>query len=339
MKIIGILTIESMNYGNRLQNYAVQYILKELGYQPSDFRKEALSIMNFINVVKYQVRDLFRKDIYANFRKFEKKIVYNKDYINRTQININKKKYYAIIVGSDQIWNTSFDFIGKNHFLPIDHPRKISLSASFGLDAIPFDCEIASSLKDYCAISVRETSGAKIVKDFTGKDPVVLVDPTMLLTKEEWRKVEKRPVGAKEGYILTYFLSPKCENAKKKLEEIRGTRHVYELLCNDNIAGNAGPGEFIWLFNHADLILTDSFHACVFSFLFDKPFLVYDRNWNEGNMNSRLETLLSTFSIERKYVNSNMDNDIWEHNYIEGYKRLEIERKKAMNFLKKALEL
>lgn len=105
-----------------------------------------------------------------------------------------------------------------------------------------------------------------------------------------------------------------------------------------SIEETAGPSEFLWLFDHADLILTDSFHACVFSFLFNKPFVVYDRNWNERNMNSRLETLLSKFSLERKYANSGIENDIWEHDYEEGYKQLEIEREKAIGFLKKALE-
>lgn len=189
-------------------------------------------------------------------------------------------------------------------------------------------------------ISVREEAGAKIIKDLTGRDATVLVDPTMLLTKEEWRNVSKKPKGAKEGgYILTYFLSPKCDAAKERLEEIRDGREVYELLNEkDKVVGTVGPSEFLWLFDHADMIITDSFHACVFSFLFNKPFLVYDRNWNEGNMNSRLETLLSKFHLERKYINSALKNDVWEHDYTEGYKQLEIEREKAINFLKEALE-
>ena len=123
------------------------------------------------------------------------------------------------------------------------------------------------------------------------------------------------------------------------MEEIREDKEVYELLNpNDKVAGTVGPSEFLWLFDHADIILTDSFHACVFSFLFNKPFIVYDRNWDGGNMNSRLETLLSKFSLERKYANSGIENDIWEHDYTEGYKELEIERKKSIEFLKKALE-
>ena len=143
----------------------------------------------------------------------------------------------------------------------------------------------------------------------------------------------------KNGYILTYFLSPKCEDANNQLEEIRHGRKVYELLDAGNwVAGAAGPAEFLWLFDHSDLVLTDSFHACVFSFLFNKPFVVYDRNWTEGNMNSRLETLLGKFHLERKYASSGLENDIWEHNYEDGYKQLELERQKATDFLKKALD-
>ena len=280
-----------------------------------------------------------RTEIENNFFSFnEKNIDFSFDYIGRDNYRL-QEEYNTLIVGSDQIWNTTFKWLSINAFLPFKHPKKIAFSASFGVDSIPYDQTIADCLNDFKALSVREEAGAKIIKDLTGRDATVLVDPTMLLTKDEWRKVSKKPRGAKEGYILTYFLSPKCDEAKTKLEEIKEDKEVYELLNpNDKIAGTAGPSEFLWLFEHADLILTDSFHACVFSFLFNKPFIVYDRNWNEGNMNSRLETLLSKFSLERKYANSGLPNDIWEHDYTEGYKQLEIERKKAIDFLKKALE-
>ena len=75
----------------------------------------------------------------------------------------------------------------------------------------------------------------------------------------------------------------------------------------------------------------------MFSFLFNKPFIVFDRNWQEESTNSRIETLLHTFHLERKYINSCLENNIWEHDYTEGYKQLEIEREKAIKYLKEAL--
>lgn len=355
MKKIAIFTIQSMNYGNRLQNYASSFILKNLGYDvctlrtksPEEIIEEVLSrkpkfkvIKCFIPMLKrisQKFKFIIKRDRSHFFEEFDKKISMSKDYIGYNDYSVGK--YDAIIVGSDQIWNTTFDFISNNCFLPFDHPCKVAFSASFGIENIPYNQEIVDCLKDFIEISVREEAGAKIVKNLADREATVLVDPTMLLTQDEWRKVAKKPKGAKNGYILTYFLSPKCEQANEKLEKIKNGREVYELLNSyDKVAGTAGPAEFLWLFDNADLILTDSFHACVFSFLFNKPFIVYDRNWKEGNMNSRLETLLTKFSLERKYANSDLENDIWEHEYAEGYKQLNIEREKAINFLKKALE-
>lgn len=357
MKRIAIITIISENYGNRLQNFALQKTLENMKYNVStlsNLSKEEKNKVQLRNhaylqnngiiaciylTLKKQVKSIL--GIENKFSLFDDHYIHQKDdYISVKEMTVGlAKKYDVFIVGSDQIWNTNFDFISINSFLPFEHPRKISFSASFGVDSIPFNQQIVDCLNDFKALSVREEAGARIIKELTGRDATVLVDPTMLLTKDEWRKVSRKPRGAKEGYILTYFLSPKCDKAKTKLKEIREDKEVYELLNpSDKVAGTAGPSEFLWLFDHADIILTDSFHACVFSFLFNKPFIVYDRNWDGGNMNSRLETLLSKFSLERKYASFGIENDTWEHDYTKGYKQLEIERKKAIDFLKKALE-
>lgn len=351
MNKIAILTIQCNNYGNRLQNYATQKIIEGIGCEVCSLlsfkQRYKNKIYTMMKSLYYDLRFFLNDDFDSNFYKFNKRVkLAQYDYIRLEDYCVGN--YDAVIVGSDQIWNTNFTFINENFFLPFKQANKIAFSASFGVDSIPYNQKIVDCLKDFKALSVREDAGAKIIKDLTGRDATVLVDPTMLLTVEEWRKVAKKPRGVKEtketekpkeGYILTYFLSPKCDEAKKKLEEIKGNREVYELLNpEDKVAGTAGPSEFLWLFDHADLILTDSFHACVFSFLFDKPFIVYDRNWDEGNMNSRLETLLSKFQLERKYANSGLQNDIWEHDYEEGYKQLEFEREKALKFLREALE-
>ena len=364
-KKIAIFTIKSKNYGNRLQNYALQTTLNKKGFIVSTLQDR--STEKKIDDVLYNHSNLenFRGIIglYVNHKLFIKRLLgkenhfdlFNMEYMNDSKDCISKEfissnikdKYDAFIVGSDQVWNTTFDFVSVNSFLPFPHPNKIAFSASFGVDSIPYDQKIVDCIKDFKALSVREEAGAKIIKELTGIDATVLVDPTMLLTVDEWRKVEKKPRGIKEskktekpkdGYILTYFLSPKCDEAKKQLEEVKGDREVYELLNpEDMVAGTAGPSEFLWLFDHADIILTDSFHACVFSFLFNKPFIVYDRQYEGESMNSRLETLLSKFHLERKYASSGLENDIWEHDYEEGYKQLELEREKAMIFLKEAL--
>lgn len=351
---IGIVTIfdSSGNYGNKLQNYAVINMYSRFGLEcktlATEERAKVTSVIksNLINTVRRVIKGKRRYNPYQicrliKFEKFNKLL--NVDYSLLKGKTLN---YDYFSVGSDQVWNPSFykyDNRRKNFYLLTfcESHNKISFSPSFSINVMPLEWSnwFSKNLQSFKALSVREEAGAKIIKDLTGRDATVLVDPTMLLTKEEWRKVSKKPRGAMQGYILTYFLSSKCDEAKEKLEKIRGDKEVYELLNpDDKVTRTAGPSEFLWLIDHAELILTDSFHACIFSFLFNKPFIVYDRNWNEGNMNSRLETLLSKFHLERKYANSRLDNDIWEHNYSEGYKQLEIEREKAINFLKKALE-
>ena len=351
--MIELITINDLhNYGNRLQNYATQRFFKinnldvenivDESYYPMITKSVKTKILSYLRTiikqgVKYYFSVRYRE---KHFLKFNEKIRYSGINVNRVDSLYEKSiNNCTIIIWSDQVWNPSFGMSDITLLNGVKCRKKISFSSSFGVNTMPYDQKAADCLNDFNSLSVREEAGAKIIKELTGRDATVLVDPTMLLTQEEWRKVSKKPRGAKEGYILTYFLSPKCDEAKTKLEAIREDREVYELLNpNDKVAGTAGPSEFLWLFDHADLILTDSFHACVFSFLFNKPFIVYDRNWDGGNMNSRLETLLSKFSLERKYANSGLENDIWEHDYTEGYKQLEIERKKAIDFLKKALE-
>ena len=93
------------------------------------------------------------------------------------------------------------------------------------------------------------------------------------------------------------------------------------------------------MIKNAELILTDSFHACVFAFLFKKPFLVYSRQGQEQGMMSRIDTLLTKFNINRKFVDSGINNELLEANYENGYEILDRERKKAIEFLKEALAI
>lgn len=353
MKTVGIITIQSLtpNYGNRLQNYATQEVFRSLGtspctlmYNPNHFTlKRRISIA--IDTLSFGKIKLSKTPTYA-IKKQKKFFAFNKKYIDFKYVrNFTRNCNFDLFsVGSDQVWNpTWYDEKQPAIFLLAFNQiaKKIAFSASFGLNALPNEWVeyFAKYIEQMDFISCREEAGAAIVKELTGRCATVLPDPTLLLDDNKWRKISHQPQNINDGYVLTYFLSPKCKEAEIELEELTKERIVYELNnANDKVVREADPSEFLWLFDHADIILTDSFHACVFSFLFNKPFIVYDRNWNGGNMNSRLDTLLSKFHLERKYVNSGLENDIWEHDYTEGYKQLEIERKKAIDFLKKALE-
>lgn len=120
-------------------------------------------------------------------------------------------------------------------------------------------------------VSVREHAGVKIVKELTGIDVPVLVDPTLLLTKAEWDEVTERPEWYKdEKFILLYFLGDLPDIVKKEIQNISNKYKlaIIDLMDNGNIDFySASPGEFLYLIQNCSLICTDSFHGTVFSIL------------------------------------------------------------------------
>ena len=355
-KKIGIFTLLSENYGNRLQNYAVQTVLKQyfeivetinvesIPYLVESFKKihgniRFLSFLYpFLLKTKTMIK-LIRDKKKKNFAIFDKRIAFSKKSVYISVHGYSKNiehQYDAFCAGSDQIWNVQWKTLCSiNSFLPFKNDCKISLSASFGVDDIERSGDIARWLKDFKALSVREEAGAKIIKKVCGRDAAVLIDPVLMLSSEEWNAIAKKPKKMNDGpYVLTYFLSPMCDKAKVLFDKLKKNYAVVSLNDEkDLIAKYAGPSEFVYLFRNASLVLTDSYHACIFSFLFDKPFLVYDRNWTNSKMNSRLITFFDKFHLERKYAESKTLNDLWEHDYRESYELLKDERKKAFDFL------
>ncbi len=352
MKKIGIVTIcDFNNYGNRLQNYAMYYSLCKLNtnvktiynlhknYEKSYIRK----VKSFLKKISF----FKRHNRYKNFLKFNRYIDFDKKRNPSTGILKRKEeKFDYFVAGSDQIWNPTIGRMSDTELLKnVDSAKRISYAASFGISKLPNEYlgKAKNELKKFKAISVREERGKEIVEELTGrKDIEVLVDPTMLLTAEEWDKVSKRPRMLKSNkYILTYFLGALSDERKKIINKVAKENNcdVINLLDKNDPFFECGPSEFLFLEKNAFLICTDSFHSSVFAILYNTPFLVYDREDNNVSMNSRIDTLLSKFKLEeRKYKGKITKNDL-KCNYIEAFKILEQERKKAFEFLEKALDI
>lgn len=366
---VGILTIyDLMNYGNRLQNYATIYCLNKLGIDGETIilhcyhMKKLLKDFIFKIIQKpicldWNIKQESKKYVgklselerkkYESFKTFSYKYtkIKHRYYISPFSYFLDKK-YDTFFVGSDQVWNPYAAQANKWEFLNFaSKGKRNSWAASFGVSDIDEKfSNIFSLLNKMDNISVREESGAEIVKKYTKKRPTVLIDPTMMLNKSEWLKIAEKPAGIESNnpYILTYFLGSYTERIKADLHCIAKKNNLNIYNLNDISQSDlyiSGPSEFIYLISKASLILTDSFHACVFSFLFEKPFLVYAREGKENNMISRIETLLKTFHLERKYVDSGLENNLFEADYKDGYKQLAFEREKALNFLKKSMNI
>lgn len=351
---IGIVTINNSNYGNRLQNYATQEILKKYNIEPITIKN--ISLMNKKkNNFEYILRNI--KHIYHRndwvdlkereklFKLFNKNIFFTKRTFNWFKIKW-LEKFDFFITGSDQVWNPVFrltDFDLLTFTIP---QKRIAFSASIGVNKIPNNCKkkFKESVENFKAVSVREDAGKKIIEDLTGrKDVEVLVDPTMLLTADEWDKVSRKPDRIKDNkkYILNYFLGGLSDTRKKEIERIAEENDCYiiNILDKNDPFYISGPSEFLWLEKNAFLICTDSFHSSVFGILYNTPFIVFNREENGNNMNSRLDTLLKKFKLEDRYFNGKITNDMLKIDYSESYKILEEERKKSKKFLEKALDI
>ncbi|MEK5052435.1 polysaccharide pyruvyl transferase family protein [Niallia sp. FSL K6-0212] len=378
MKKIGILTINDYdNYGNRLQNYASQEVLKSLGFSVETVIHKTKKDMKTSSLEKMKnLKGLSVSEISKRFNNKWKKYLYNKKvkdikpkrlrafkeftdtYISETDYYITAEyipddlgnKYDYFVTGSDQVWNPTFtdrrystiDFLT---FAPKE--KRISYAASFGVSEIPneFVEEYTGLISGMNKISVREQAGAEIVKKLTKKNATVLVDPTMMLTKDKWLSISKKPKTklTRNKYLLTYFLGKQSKVNKKIINEIarKNNLEIINLAdVEDKEAFITGPSEFIDFINSASVFCTNSFHGVVFSILLETPFIVFPREGTVMSMNSRIDTLLSTFNLQTRTIsNINTNEQVFEMDYTHTKSILEKERKKAINFLKDALQV
>lgn len=334
-----IITINSINYGNRLQNYALQEILKKLGLKVTTNRIEDNVTKRLLKELLKCLRNKYYCDYYARFD--VKNIKYR--YTSRDKIESESIDYF--IAGSDQIWNPNFDFNSEREFLTFAPSRKkIAYAASTGISELSNEekSKFRNYLKDFRAISVRENDASEMLSDLLEKKPEVVLDPTLLLTIEDWKKIiAQSQVKIEKPFIVKYFLGIRSEKIERKINDF-ATKKGYEIIdvSNRNCPYPIGPAEFVYLLSNSTINYVDSFHGTVFSILFNKSFYTFSRP-NEhgyGNMNSRFETVFSRFPLKERYIfDVDKINFSEQLEYDETNKILEYERKKSIAFLKKAI--
>ena len=372
-KKVGIVTLHGYyNYGNRLQNYALQEVIKELGFDvetvviPRKMRLKTETIAQKIKrISKHSLQDIRKKSfqkicepfsrivqyLYRHaimerttlFKEFTEKHLSEKFYDN-TQVALNtiSKTYDFLITGSDQVWNPSIAGMENIYFLTFVEPEKrISYAASFGVNSISEDYgkRIRPLLSKMKAISVRESAGAEIVKSLTGKDPIISLDPTLLLNKERWLSIASKAKKTNPKYILTYFLGNVPKEAIQFLNHFTQNLNldiIHLADLQDKEAYISGPREFIDYINSAEVVLTDSFHGVAFSIIMETPFVVFKREWLE--MYSRIQNLLNIFNLQcREYQNIQSSHEVFEMDFTDINSIVSGERNKAFYYLQNVL--
>lgn len=362
MKIAILTIVDYNNYGNRLQNFALQEVLKNMGFEVltvKNFYKRDSTLSNkikkifdpvqFVPVLKNKLKNRFF------FGKIDDKRRSNFLKFTKNYITESKNKYFNVdddygefedvdyfVVGSDQVWNYNYNRFSEMDFGTFTNKPKISYAASFGVDYIPNPLKsfYAKNLSGLEKISVREDAGKKIVESLTDKDASVVLDPTLLLSDKDWLKLTISCPKYRHKYVLTYFLGKPDEETISEIENYAMINSLkVRNLANrtDKRLWVVDPCEFVNLFSQAEKIYTDSFHACVFSVIFKKDFEVFERNGTSGSMNSRIDTLLQMFSLESRWnKNGNVPTREIDYNSVE--RKLQNKRKESLDFLQNAFK-
>lgn len=355
---VGIVTIFDRipNYGNKLQNYAAIKIGEKYNFEISTLVTEiqnsylyTMLKIFFSFITGYKIDMQFIRYKTYKFHKFNKKYLKSSNILLKGKDPSDKFDYF--IVGSDQVWNTAWwnDLKKEAFLLTFARPeQKVCIAPSFGVSELPeeWKSHFKKWLPTFPMLSVREEAGAKIIKELTGQDAEVVIDPTLMLDADEWRKIEKKHKIRKKDnnkYIFKYFLGGEETKNKEYIDCIAKENHfeIIDIMDNNSCVFASGPSEFLDFIDNAELVCTDSFHATVFSILFGKPFLIMNRKVTDSapQMSSRIETLLKKLNLEERLQGNVTKEDIFNCNYEKAYIELENERKKAYDFLERSLGL
>ncbi|KFI91621.1 hypothetical protein BISA_2286 [Bifidobacterium saguini DSM 23967] len=326
-----ILTInDNANYGNRLQNYALQEVLRTYACEVSTLHCAVQSsnccvaaVKNILRPIKRFIREhkgaagALQKKRRKNFESFTNQFV-NDGLLSLTP-GVGFSRHLSgnerFIIGSDQVWN---DRLVKNDMLEVrlgslfpEHTG-IAYAASFGISQVSESSSeaYAQFLPRLSAISVREDQGALLVRELSGQPASVVLDPTLMLTSTRWNDIiPGNYIPKDERYVLTYFLGKPSLEQDKVIQQY-AKKHGYKIRrmldISDPETYVVGPREFVEMFSKSQFVFTDSYHACCFSIIFNKQFKVFNRTGFSGtaSMNSRMQTLFRLFEL-----NDMMDDD------------------------------
>lgn len=333
MKKIGIIThyYGSINYGGLLQAYALCKKLNDLGYIAeqicyqqgyiaNDSHINKMSLNKIFNGIKYRIKKIYNNKLNDNLNIRKHAILEFADAIPHSNVIYNASNivnanncYDFFITGSDQVWN--LDWYEEAYFLKFvkDKP-KYAYAASLGTNKINDNQKeiFRNNLKDFTKISVRERDSISLLNPIT-KIPIdYVLDPTLLLTQEEWEGVtSERLIG--DDYLFCYFLGNDLiarrlakEYAKKKglrivnLPHLGGQYRKCDINFGDIDKYDISPSQFISLIKYSKCIFTDSFHAAVFSNIYHKEFFVFKRD-SLDRMSNRIYSLCQLFNNEYRF--------------------------------------
>lgn len=349
---VGILTFpNSPSFGAALQMRGLYRALQNLGneveiinYQNKFMTdKKHIRKDNPIKNLLISILDIHGKKEFRDFEKqlqlYPENVIYKTDHLKQIA-----NRYDFLICGSDQVWNPNITGEDLNYFFSFcdDNSKKISYAASFGVNELnkTYSEAVKEQLNKFKGISVREEQGAKIVYELLNTECAIVLDPTMLIEQEEWRVCEKKLRGLPSRYIAKFIFNydSNIEARINELSEKTGLPVVtvggtaISKLKGQLATGPIGPFEWLYVLDHADYVVTDSFHGAAFSIIFHKNLMVS----LASSTNSRLKTLLHTFGLDNRAISKELPEGIIDYKNVQ---KIMAEKKEySLDFLRHALK-
>ena len=343
---LGIITFHrAVNYGAVLQTYALTKYLNGIGFETEvvDYRENRVDNEYKLFPQKASVKRIIKDLLYFPIKnkknkKFEEfrqsKIKMSKKIYNKENLKDSEKEYNYFITGSDQVFNYKLTDFDKNYFLDFvkEDSKKLSYAASLGMDRIPEDKkeEYKRLLSKFFKISIREQQNKEMIENLINEKAEVNIDPTFLISKDEWQKLAQKP--KEENYILIFVMQRNksifefAEELSKETNcKIIYIANDYKRIVKGKYKYNLSPEEWLGYFEYAKYVITNSFHGLAFSILFEKDFYI-ELQKEPATANARMNNILQKFKLEDRKV----ENGKYEKTEINwSYAREEIRKEKT----------
>lgn len=367
-KVLLATLFSGYNYGSSLQAYATKYIIENLGYNCDLVARKSLvkgrniHLGKIISIFWRTLRTTDSKTLRAYRSSYQKSLIgdstyrfeaFEKQFLKPkrlfwSELKKEAKMAAACVAGSDQLWDPTTLYVDPMYYLrfaPKD--KRISFATSMGHDFVAKynEKKLRKWISEVKHLSVREDSGVKLIKELCGREALHLLDPTLLLNGETWRKkleIQKQ----NNKYILAYFLDApsqqaKCciNNLKKKYQcDVIAIPYEHEDMSYASKVVPTGPLEFLSLVDNAVAVVTDSFHGTAFSINLHTPFFVFDRNYGTAHsQSSRVISLLKKVGLIERYEPSEETNTEINLDFTHSDEILTAEREIAKKYLQESV--
>ena len=363
-----LVTLHSFNYGNDLQRYALTRTLEGFGFEvthlcvglkyraPSKLEKAmaniklpAKYILALLGSEKFRTQFKWRK-FTASFRAFEQKFMKREIFSSYSDILSADKsqwsEYYCAVTGSDQVWHNwskTPDELRYYYLEFVPPEKRVCYAPSFGFSRFQEqDIELhRRGLQGFCRLSCREEEMRPMIRALTRQEAELVLDPTLLLSPEQWREVAQKPkYPVPERYVVCYFLGQITPEYQQAIHDMAGGLPVINIHDIDTDYYITHPGEFVYMIDRADFVVTDSFHGTAFSVNLGKNFMAFRRKQkNMEDMFGRIESILTNTGLMNHVYESGMDSRPEMPDSVSVREKLGTMREKSLKYLRECLKV